>query len=71
MSRYPSAMAKVAPRRGRKAKRLRSAATSRPHELALSVRKPIAPPARVEKAENRYERRRGKRAVEESMEESR
>jgi len=63
-------MAKVAPRRGRKAKPLRSAATSRAHELARSVRKPIAPPARVEAAKG-YERRRGKRAIEENMEESR
>jgi hypothetical protein len=64
-------MAQVAHRRGRKAKPLRSAAISRARELALSVRKPIAPPARVEKAANRYERRRGKRVIDESMEESR
>jgi hypothetical protein len=64
-------MAKVAQRRGRKAKPLRSAASSRAHELARSVRKPIAPPARVEEAANRYERRRGKHAIDESMEESR
>ena len=64
-------MAKVAHKLGRKAKRLRSAASSRARDLARSVRKPIAPPARVEKPANRYERRRGKRVIDEGTEESR
>jgi hypothetical protein len=48
---------------------LRSA--SRAHELARSVRKPIAPPARVEKAAKSYERRCAKRVIDEALEESR
>ena len=67
---YPGAVAKVTDGRKRKAKPLR-AASSRAHELARSVRKPIAPPARVERAAKAYERRRAKRVMEEGMEESR
>jgi hypothetical protein len=39
-------------------------------ELARAVRKPTAPPARVEKPSNAYDRRRRRRELEQFMEES-
>jgi hypothetical protein len=51
----------------RRKKRTRARATA--HELARSVRKPTAPPLRVEKPVNAYDRRRRRRELEDMMEE--